>query len=753
MVLPSNRKSSTMKVGAIYARYSSKYQHSTEDQIRVCKEWAEKNGITVPDELIFFDQAVKGKSSRRQGLKDFHRALVEDRAQVAIMFTTSRLYRKVYQSLAFVEEEIVDRGKRAVFVRSGPLDTAETEHWRQLLQMYAMIDEFVVQMTAEHVRAAHEGLLLQCRVFGTLTYGFTGEAIPDQTTHMGKPARRLVKDPVAAEWVTKIFHWFTTEKLSIRAIVRRLNAAQAPLPKRDDVEHWTRTIVRRILSNPRYRGWWEYGRTKATWVNKPGYSRQVEREEPLAAIQIESLRIIDDAQWFKAQERLGDLSRNAGRSPADGDRQSRPRVLNGQVRCLKHGQALHVCGQYGKYMACKKCREEADPELFSLLPRRLALDLICDRLADLVLADELLVEQTIEAFRRHLRTLTQPDPELAVGLEREIERLTRQINFILDAPGETDQDEKENRERLAKLRSERAGKQKQLAEIKEAAKNPMKLPEPDEIRAQLQQMATMLREAAHSDDPAEQAALQDLIKDLTGGKIMASQQGERKSHQGWLKLTFRVNVLNVLAQRCGIPAAQGDEIVVEIDVKEPDWRDQKCEEVKELYDTDFLEKDIGGQLGLHRSQVSMLLDYWEEKHGETLPDGRQRRATLPRKQQKTPLYREIADAVKVLWDDPAKLAVVEIARRLKTTDTTVWKALAYWHRSRGLPAPTSKQRRERIMARAKAMFEDNIEIKEIAAALGYTARGMKLVLKEVFARSGEAMPDCRARRHHCKKAG
>ena len=82
------------------------------------------------------------------------------------------MYRKTYQSLAFVEEEIVDRGKRAVFVRSGPLDTDETDHWRQLLQMYALIDEFVVQMTAEHVRAAHEGLLLQLWVFGTVTFGY-----------------------------------------------------------------------------------------------------------------------------------------------------------------------------------------------------------------------------------------------------------------------------------------------------------------------------------------------------------------------------------------------------------------------------------------------------------------------------------------------------------------------------------------------------------------------------------------------------
>jgi hypothetical protein len=186
----------------------------------------------------------------------------------------------------------------------------------------------------------------------------------------------------------------------------------------------------------------------------------------------------------------------------------------------------------------------------------------------------------------------------------------------LDAPGETDQDEKENRDRLVKLRSERAGKQKMLAEIEEAVNNPAKLPEPDEIRAHLQQMKTMLREAAHSNDPAELAALNDLIKDLTGGKILATQQGEKKPHEGRVRLSFHVRVLDVLARRCAFPEVKGDAIKVEIDVKEPDWKDQKCEEVNELYDKGFLGKDIADQLRLHRSQVSMLLKHWTEKHGQ-----------------------------------------------------------------------------------------------------------------------------------------
>ncbi len=426
MILPPKRKPSIKTIGAIYARYSSRFQHSIEDQIRVCKDWAEKNGITVPDDLIFVDRAITGKSCRRQGLMNFQKALAENRAQVAIMFTTNRLYRKFYQSLAFVEEEIVDKGKRAVFVKSGPIDTDDKEHWRKLLHIHALMDEFIIQTIAAHVQSAHEGLLLQCRVFGTVAFGFTGEEIPGILTRLGRPAKRLIIDLVAAEWVKKIYGWFIVQHCTIREIVRRLNAANAPLPPRSHLRRWTRLAVRRLLSNPRYRGWWEYGRTESVWVNKPGYTRQDERDEPLAGIQIESLRILDDATWYSAQELLGKLAQNAGRDPADGDRQSRPRVLNGLIFCPPHQpQTLHVHGPHGKYMSCKACREAAEPELYSLLPRRPALDLICDRAADLILSDEPFVAQAIEAFQRHLQSLTQPDPAQAELLAREIERVAQ----------------------------------------------------------------------------------------------------------------------------------------------------------------------------------------------------------------------------------------------------------------------------------------------------------------------------------------
>ncbi|MBI1314126.1 hypothetical protein GC176_22760 [bacterium] len=139
----------------MYARYSSRFQHSIDDQVRTCREWAERAGLKVVE--IFSDEAVTGKSSRRRGLRELRESLERNRADVVVIFMTNRLYRKMYQSLAFVEEEIVDRGKRCVFVQSG-IDTADADDWRQRIQLHAPIDKFLVQTIGKHVHAAAQVL-------------------------------------------------------------------------------------------------------------------------------------------------------------------------------------------------------------------------------------------------------------------------------------------------------------------------------------------------------------------------------------------------------------------------------------------------------------------------------------------------------------------------------------------------------------------------------------------------------------------
>src|SRR5207248_137351 len=86
-----------------------------------------------------------------------------------LVFTTNRLFRKNYKCMKFVEEEVVGRGLRCVFVRTG-IDTETTDRWRLPLQIHAMMDEMSSTQYAENIHAADEGLFLKRMVVSTLPF-------------------------------------------------------------------------------------------------------------------------------------------------------------------------------------------------------------------------------------------------------------------------------------------------------------------------------------------------------------------------------------------------------------------------------------------------------------------------------------------------------------------------------------------------------------------------------------------------------
>jgi site-specific DNA recombinase len=289
-----------------------------------------------------------------------------------------------------------------------------------MLQFHAMADELAVGMYSEHIRAAHEGLFDSGLVCCTIPFGYHGRELPDQKTKRQRPRRALEIDPDAAPWVEQAFRWYAEERLAIGEIVRRFNDdPRIPHSPRGVNGQWTHTAIRYMLSNARYRGWWEYGAAENIWQSKKDYTRRVRRAQPLRTAQLEGLRIVSDALWYQAQRRLADADRSAvGRKPRSGDPRSRPRLIHGLFVCPSHDQILYVGGSHGQSLYCKVCRglpHEKMP-LYSLLPRALALTLTCRTLADLVRQDTQLVDAVIDACRRAAQDLQRPDPARLQGL-------------------------------------------------------------------------------------------------------------------------------------------------------------------------------------------------------------------------------------------------------------------------------------------------------------------------------------------------
>jgi site-specific DNA recombinase len=686
-------------VGVVYARYSSRFQHSIVDQVRVVLEAATKEGFYIPCENVCFDLAVPGYKDKRPGLNRVRELLAGGGIDVFLVFSTNRLFRKIHKSLTFVEDEVVERGIRCRFVKTG-IDSADEKRWRMLLQFHAVADEFVVGMYSDHVRSAHEGLYQEGLVFGTVPFGYRGREIPGQMTKQGRPRRRLEVDPDVSLWVQRAFAWLADDGLSIAEIARRFNADPSiPPSPRGLSGHWSYNSIHYLLKNERYRGWWQYGVKEAVWQSRKDYARQVTRPEPLKATQWDHLRIVSDELWHRAQERLANMPNQAGRKPVDGDRKARPRMLNGYLYCAVHDRSLYVGGAHGKTMFCKDCQAvsvQVRP-LFTLLNRRTALKLTCQSLAALIRADGALVTNVIAACRNAAERAQRPDPARIDELRRQDQNVDRQIRFVLDNPGESETDRRESGERLRSLRRSRAEVATELARREADRDRPIVVPTDEEVRALIANLAAVLETAAASNTEGESETVREIVRLLTGGRIELEQQGERKAQRGWLRGRFRPQVISLLATRtAGVPIhgddLQGAEVV--IDYWEPSPFEAWADKVKAAYDRGLMIKEIAAELGITRYMARKALHHWYSSRGLQTPDGRSRRSTLDRKQQAPLKHVAIADAVMALYRENVPLQ--EIARRLSSHRDLMTKAVAYWHESRGLPVPDGRTRRKTL---------------------------------------------------------
>ena len=205
---------------AIYVRQSTERQRSLPDQIRKCRQAAAEQGMVVEDRHIFSDR-VSGRRSDREGLEGLRRALVNDEIDVVIILTTSRLGRDSLDARLFLRDEIIQRGKRAIFVESG-IDTADT-NWKLPHLMHSLLDELATGEMIPHILAGQEGVFLQRRVMGRLVLGYKGVPVEGELTRRGTTALNWAIDPATKTWVERIFRWFVDHGMSISAIVRKLN--------------------------------------------------------------------------------------------------------------------------------------------------------------------------------------------------------------------------------------------------------------------------------------------------------------------------------------------------------------------------------------------------------------------------------------------------------------------------------------------------------------------------------------------------
>jgi site-specific DNA recombinase len=309
---------------AIYARVSTERQErdqTIESQLTALRAWAQQHAYELRDEYVFRDEGYSGSRLDRPGLDGLRDATRDAAIDVIAVLSPDRLARKyAYQVLLL--EEFRRHGCQVVFLHHPISDDPNDQ---LLLQIQGAIAEYERAVLAERFR---RGRLQKARsgqyVGGRAPYGYQYV-----TRHEGIPGH-LVLDETEASFVRMLYDWLIQEQMSIRQILKRLNAG--PWLPRSGHRPWSPSVVHHILSDPVYTGTAYTNRfafvpPKKPRTHKPGTAentcRQPKPKEQWIPIPVPAL--IDAATYDLAQAQL---ARNAQRSFRNNSR------YNYLLRCL-----------------------------------------------------------------------------------------------------------------------------------------------------------------------------------------------------------------------------------------------------------------------------------------------------------------------------------------------------------------------------------------------------------------------------------
>ncbi|MCH7987221.1 MAG: recombinase family protein [Acidobacteria bacterium] len=426
---------------AVYARYSSDKQKPTsiDDQVRKCREFAERRGWHVLDEHIYTDEAVTGATDDRPGLQRFlAAATTPDRPFEAILIDdTSRLSRKLIDAL-HISEQLAFSGVRIVFVSQG--FDSDSEQFDMLQTIHGMVDEMYRKDRASQTYRGLEGVALRGQHTGSKCFGYRSRPIEDpcQTDPHGRPlivGARLMVEDTEAETVRRIFTLYASGH-SLKRVARLLNAEGVVGP---GGKTWCHSTVRKILLNDRYRGLVFWARTYRVRVPETG--KRIKRQRPpteWVMKEVAEQRIVSEELWDAAQRQLGRMKQiyaNTGERAGLLRGRATRYLFSGLVRCGVCGANLNVLASGERRAASYGCPQAQQGACTNRL--RIRRDVLEKRLLE-GLQDEVLrpeaINYALAGFEKELaRALARVDDGLRqlrsrkAAVEGKIRNLTRAL--------------------------------------------------------------------------------------------------------------------------------------------------------------------------------------------------------------------------------------------------------------------------------------------------------------------------------------
>ena len=474
---------------AVYARYSSDQQRdaSIEDQIRLCKERAEREGWTVIN--CYTDHAISGASLIRPGIQMLMQDSAAGKFDIVLAEDLDRISRD--------QEDIAGVYKRLTFADVDMYTLADGKISDLHIGLKGTMNARFLKDLGQKTRRGLRGRVEAGKSGGGNAYGY------DVVQELGKGGdvirgeRAINADQAGI--VRRIFQEYNAGN-SPRAIAQKLNKEGIAGPTGSawgpSTIYGNRRRGTGIINNELYIGKLVWNRLR--YIKDPDTGKRVSRINPQSEwciTDVPDLRIVDDETWAATKA----MQKKLNEKPEFWERQRPPYLFSHLIKCSECGGGFSKISltHYG----CSTARNKGTCANRRSIKQEALEEAVLGALRH-HLMDPQICEIFCQEYTQHLNALRKERNALYGRYESELRKMEKDTRRIIDAvkAGFANPKLKAELDHIVEREAE-------LKELMENAAEPLPLLHPTMADRYRKEVTNLVESLNHKDYRTESATL------------------------------------------------------------------------------------------------------------------------------------------------------------------------------------------------------------------------------------------------------
>ncbi len=541
------------KYDVILTRFSTDMQRSEscDDQEREVKAVLMRLGVPLNNLLVLRDEAESGTKINRDAFVHLMGMVRAGSVRLLAVDDQAR-FSRADQAFSLINDVVFHGGR---FISTGESIDTDEEGWQLKVKVMELHNSTTVRELARRVRRGQKGRVLDGNgSAGDYCFGYRSQFVDSNWAELlaargPKPKKIVVIHEPEAVVVRSIFQWFIDGN-SIGKIARRLNDRKVAKGPRCTTPDWGHQHVRKILGNTKYIGEWHWGKTVSVRDSNGRLRQVLAKQDQMIVVSRPDLRIIDDANWKKAQAILARLLKIYGKKPGQKSRAAKVHhtevypagLLNGLIRCGTCGARMtaQLSGKH-RYFGCSKHRKGVC-EMTTRVRIDLAEKAVIDLIGDVVQNIPEWMNTAIGAMRTEIEMASSQIPESLAADRKRLAHVEKGIANLVSALENGLNQSHSIVERMSKLEREVTTLRERIDEYERSLNQPIAMPDDDWIRAQLADQVTLLQESSES----APLVLRTMVGNITAHEVKIP--GKKR---GYIELRFRIDAFGSLTSLLG----------------------------------------------------------------------------------------------------------------------------------------------------------------------------------------------------------